>query len=89
LLLIQWFLIYLSYRQLEQIASNTPNVKSDNDVAMALAGDEKSRQLTNSLDKIVDSLPFHLVASQKLNTDTGNAVKDIAQSEKQCKNYLL
>jgi len=51
-----------------------------------MANDEKSRKLINSLDDVVKSLPNHLIAAQQLNKDTDKAIKDVTQSNKQCKN---
>lgn len=70
-------------RQLEQIVSETP--KSDNNMETVMANDEKSRKLINSLDNIVKSLPDHYQAAQQLNKDTDKAIKDIIQSNNQCK----
>lgn len=50
-----------------------------------MANDEKSRKLINSLDNIVKSLPNHLIEAQQLNKDTEKAIKDVAQSNNQCK----
>jgi len=71
------------YRQLEQIVSETP--KSENNMETVMANDEKSRKLINTLDHVVESLPNHLVAAQQLNKDTDKAIKDVTQSNKQCK----
>jgi len=51
-----------------------------------MANDEKSRKLINSLDDVVKSLPNHLIAAQQLSKDTDKAIKDVTQSNKQCKN---
>lgn len=70
-------------RQLDQIASETP--KSKNNMETVMSNDEKSRQLINSLDNVVKSLPNHLIAAQQLNKDTDKTIKDVTQSNKQCK----
>lgn len=73
-------------RQLEQISSESPNLKSDENVEMILADNEKSRQLVSSLNNTVKSLPNQLIISQQLNKDTETTIKDINQSNNQCKN---
>lgn len=72
-------------RQLEQISSETPDLKSDKNVVMVLADNEKSHQLVSSLNSTVNSLPNQLIASQQLNKDTETSIKDINQSNNQCK----
>jgi len=52
-----------------------------------MANDEKSRKLINRLDHVVESLPSHLIAAQQLNKDTDKAIKDVTQSNKQCKMF--
>jgi len=70
-------------RQLEQIVSETP--KSENNMETVMANDEKSRKLINTLENVVESLPSHIVAAQQLNKDTDKTIKDVTQSNKQCK----
>lgn len=55
---------------------------------MILDQNEKSRELINSLHDIVTSLPNYLNTSQELTKDTENGIKDINQSNNQCK-YTL
>lgn len=52
---------------------------------MILADNEKSRQLVSSLNNTVKSLPNQLITSQQLNKDTETTIKDINQSNNQCK----
>jgi len=54
-----------------------------------MANDEKSQKLINSLENVVKSLPNHLIVAQQLNKDTDTAIKDVTQSNKQCKNVLV
>lgn len=52
---------------------------------MALTAGENSLALTKKLDTIVNSLPNHLSASEQLNDDNEKTLKDVNQSNKQCK----
>lgn len=63
--------------------SETP--KSENNMETVMANDEKSRKLINTLENVVESLPNHIVAAQQLNKDTDKTIKDVIQSNKQCK----
>lgn len=74
-----------SNRQLDQIETESPNLKSDENVKMVLTDEEKSRKLINNLDNVVKSLSKHLTASQQLNKDTEKGIKDINQSNNQRK----
>lgn len=75
----------ISNRRLDQILAESPSVNSDENVEAVLDDGEKSRQLINTLENIVKSLPNHLVASQQLNKDNENAIKDNTQSKNQRK----
>lgn len=77
------------FRQLAQIVSNTPNIKSDIDMDKVLESDNKARTLINNLDDKVKSLPNRLTESQQLNNDTEHAAKDISQSNNQCIIHII
>ncbi|VVC44657.1 Hypothetical protein CINCED_3A025090 [Cinara cedri] len=68
---------------LDQILEVTPSVNSDENVRAVLESGENSHKLVNSLNNIVQSLPNHLIASQQLNKDNENAIKDNTQSKNQ------
>lgn len=55
---------------------------------MVLADGEKSRQLINSLDDILKSIPNRLTVSQNLNNNTEQANKYHTQSNNQCKTFI-
>lgn len=60
-------------------------MKSDKNVETILDQDEKSRELIKNLDNISKSLPKDLSTSRDLTKDTEHGIKDINQSNKQCK----
>lgn len=74
----------ISNRQLEDpILTKSQDVTSDENVQSALDSGESSRELINKLNDIVKSLPNQLVASQQLNKDNTNAIKDYTHSKNQ------